>query len=158
MPNQYVINIDNRSGAGQSYALFSQIPTVSGSVTGQIWPTVLDISNCPPEATAEFNITTQYYALLGNSQGTLQRGVRVNTSQTKPVELGSQSSDGQGIPGTSLKLVKGLSGALEFSREPESGRANTGAFAIKTGDFSVQDASNGKLASETLLCFNLITG
>jgi len=77
---------------------------VTGRVQGQIWANVFATGNTPATASAHFSVYTQYYAIVGSSQGTPADGVVVDVNAEQPVNLGSTTAQGTAVPGTTLSL------------------------------------------------------
>lgn len=105
MPNQYSIKIQNNSGNDQNYVIFAKAPIISGSVQSKIWTNVLDSAQTQDTESATFEIYKQYYAVCGNSHGSIEDGVKVTVRGAKNVDLGILNDDGTRTPGTTLKLT-----------------------------------------------------
>jgi|SRR3569833_28045 len=146
MVNKYTITVKNQSGAQQHYALFNKAPKVTGRVQGQIWSNIFATGNTPNHSQAHFSLYTQYYAIVGSSQGSPAMGVEVDVSGEVPVDLGTTRSNGEAVPGTTLGL-KVDDGAPQFNPDPYPNGSYVNAFEIRTGpDFSIAEARKGKPA------------
>ncbi|KAG5663423.1 hypothetical protein KAF25_001359 [Fusarium avenaceum] len=143
MVNKNSITINNRSGAHQHYAIFNKPPTVTGSVSGQVWSNVFATASTPQGQRANVSVYKKYYAIVGYSQDSPRVGVQVDVSGSKDVTLGSTESDGSTVPGTTLQLLV-QDGAPQFGDDSLSDEAPTDAFEIQTGsDFTISEAKNG---------------
>lgn len=143
MVNKYTITVRNKSGAQQHYALFNKPPKVTGRVQGQIWSNVFATGNTPNKSQAHFSLYTQYFAIVGSSQGTPANGVVVDVSGERPVNLGYTQSNGKHVAGTTLALQV-TDGAPQFSETPYPDGSYVNAFEIKTGpDFTIAEAKKG---------------
>ena len=143
MVNKYTILVKNQSGAQQHYALFNKPPVVTGRVQGQIWANVFATGNTPSNSNAHFAMYTQYYGIVGSSQGTPADGVEVDVTGEIPVSLGSTAANGTQIPGTSLTL-KVTDDAPQFDPTPNPNGSYINAFEIRSGtDFTINEARKG---------------
>jgi hypothetical protein len=147
MANQYSIKIKNNSGVFRNYYIFSALPQVTPKVNGKLWSNILAVAHVQPNQSATFTIYKQYFAIVGNSSGTPAQGVMVNVSGYKDVTLGSQSPNGDLIPGTTLEL-DASDGAPYFTDNsvPDGGQVN--AFQVKApvggSHFTIPDAKQGE--------------
>ncbi|KAF4945117.1 hypothetical protein FSARC_14510 [Fusarium sarcochroum] len=142
MANRYTIQVKNQSGVNQAYALFNQIPRVTGRVQDQIWSNVFATGRAPPSATTSFEVYKQYYAVVGTSTGMPQDGVEVDVSGSKEVTLGSLEPTGVAVPGTTLELIIEDNGP-QFGNSPENDEASPRAFEIQTSnDFDASKATS----------------
>ncbi|KAK2605656.1 hypothetical protein N8I77_008480 [Diaporthe amygdali] len=140
MVNKYTITVKNNSGAHQHYALFNKPPKVTGLVQSQIWSNVFATGNTPKNSTAKFSVYTQYYAIVGNSEGSPADGVQVNVTAEREVNLGSTKPDGEVVPGTTLGLSVSED-APEFDDTTFPDGAYKESYEIKTkNDFTINDA------------------
>lgn len=147
MVNKYSITVKNQSGAQQHYALFNKPPVVTGRVQGQIWANVFATGNTPQGSQAHFTMYTQYYGIVGSSQGTPADGVVVDVTGESAVDLGSTTANGTAVPGTSLHL-KVSDGAPQFDTNPNPNASYVNAFEIRTAnDFTINEAKKGKLCT-----------
>ena len=143
MVNKYTITVKNQSGAQQHYALFNKPPVVTGRVQGQIWANVFATGNTPSNSVAHFQMLTQYYGIVGSSQGTPADGVVVDVTGERAVELGQLSSNGTQVPGTTLTL-KVVDEAPQFDQTPNPNGSYVNAFEIRSGtDFTIAEAKKG---------------
>jgi hypothetical protein len=89
------------------------------------------------------SIYTQYYAIVGSSQGSPAAGVEVDVSGEREVNLGGVEPNGTHTPGTTLQLQVS-DGAPQFSDTPFPDGSYVNAFEIKTGpDFTIAEAKKG---------------
>ena len=125
MPTRYNLQVRNDSDSDQNYSFFAAYPTVSGN-PGQIWSTILTTNNTPSGATTDFEVTANYYAICGTSQGSLQPGTAIRVSRSSPVDLGSDDRGGTTCPVTARR------GMLDLGRESGSSGGKAGSFEFTT--------------------------
>jgi hypothetical protein len=146
MGNSYTIRISNNTGSTQNYNLVADKPEVTGTSSSNVWTNIFQFGEgCPDGGQADFEIWKTYYGIAGSWRGDPKEGSKVQISQVKPVNLGSQSYDGSRNPGTTLNtvVVGGRSLSFDRSQAPES--AFTNAFEIDTGnDFTLETATESK--------------
>ncbi|KAG5751637.1 hypothetical protein H9Q70_005693 [Fusarium xylarioides] len=106
MGNKYTICINNNTGSTQNYNLVADKPEVTGISNSNVWTNVYQSSDgCPDGGQTEFEIWKTYYGIVGSWRGSPKEGSKVQISQIKPMNLGSQSDDGSQNPGTTLNVV-----------------------------------------------------
>ncbi|KFZ13843.1 hypothetical protein V502_06413 [Pseudogymnoascus sp. VKM F-4520 (FW-2644)] len=91
----YSIQVYNDSGIPQNYLLFQSAPQLSGDAT--VFTNVYQQSQQIPSgdgSNVTFNMTNQYYAVIGTAPTPIDKGVKVNTSSYIPVQLSSASQGG----------------------------------------------------------------
>lgn len=91
----YSIQVYNDSGIPQNYLLFQSAPQLSGD--GTVFTNVFQQSQQIPSgdnSNVIFNMTNQYYAVIGTAPTPIDDGVKVNTSSYIPVQLSSSSQGG----------------------------------------------------------------
>lgn len=144
MAQFYTIQVQNRTGANQKYALFSEPPKVLGPVQSQIWSNIIETAGTPANQTATFSIGKEVFATCGHSQGRPGDGVSVNVLGNTEVKLGKAMADGSLVPGTTLHMVVQDNSPYFDSNRPEPS-GYRGAFAVTTGsDFTTQDAKSSE--------------
>lgn len=144
MVNKYTITVKNNSGAHQRYALFNKPPKVTSRVQSQIWTNVFATGNTPKGNTARFSMYTQYYAIVGTSEGSPADGVEVDVTGQRQVNLGATKPTGEVVPGTTLGLtVSDDAPWFEDNTYPDG--AYVKSFEIKTkNDFTIAEAKKQK--------------
>lgn len=93
---------------------------------------------------ATFEIYKQYYAVCGNSHGSIEDGVKVTVRGAKNVDLGIMNDDGTRTPGTTLKLTV-TKNAPFFDLNVPTPTAYPNAFEVDTQpDFTMLEAKQSK--------------
>ncbi|KAG5801367.1 hypothetical protein H9Q74_007346 [Fusarium xylarioides] len=146
MGNKYTIRINNNTGSTQNYNLVADKPEVTGISNSNVWTNVYQSSDgCPDGGQTELEIWKTYYGIVGSWRGSPKEGSKVQISQIKPVNLGSQSDDGSQNPGTTLNVVVVGGRSLSFDRSQPPQSAFINAFEIDTGnDFTLETATGRK--------------
>lgn len=128
----YSIQVYNDSGIPQNYLLFQSAPQLSGD--GTVFTNVFQQSQQIPSgdnSNVIFNMTNQYYAVIGTAPTPIDDGVKVNTSSYIPVQLSSSSQGGT----KAIMTTSGGGTGCSFddaSQTLESDIENT--FEIETND------------------------
>lgn len=145
----YSITISNSTSGIQSYALYNQAPIVrppADDISTHAILVARNIAATTGSATFAFP-RDDFYAICG----TLHRdeAVRVRALDKRPVQLGSTSSE-DSKKGTTAS-VNMTSGALAFDlwAGTSGDKGESGAFCIKTGNFSYNEAKNSKFSLPT---------
>lgn len=108
----------------------------------------------PDTESATFEIYKQYYAVCGNSHGSIEDGVKVTVRGAKNVDLGILNDDGTRTPGTTLKLTV-TKNAPFFDLNLPAPTAYPNSFEIDTQpDFTMLEAKQSK--SVWLWRFNML--
>lgn len=142
MPNSYNITIKNKSGNLQQYALFNKVPKVSGKVQEQIWSNIFAVDKAAHNQEIEFELVNEYNAIVGKKKSNPSGTVTVTVTGTESVTLGYTESNGQPVPGTSLRMLV-TDDTPQFSPAALPNASFPGAYEIRTGDFSNIDAKAG---------------
>lgn len=143
---EFKINVHNKTGFHQRYAIFSDAPTVSGGTPASaIWPIAQATAHVPSDGTAQFRVGNQYQAMCGMTEGQPAGGVAAVISATKTVTLGTRDATGKAVPGTSVQFEV-MDKTPNFSDKQLEKKSKVNAFEIATTPtFSVKDAQQGKL-------------
>ncbi len=105
---------------------------------------MLDAAPTQDTEYAFFKIYKQYYAVCGNSHGSMEDGVKVTVRDAKPVSLGVMNDDGTRTAGTTLKL-NFSKGAPFFDLNLPPSTSYPNAFEIDTQpDFTMLEAKQSK--------------
>ncbi|KAF7557635.1 hypothetical protein G7Z17_g522 [Cylindrodendrum hubeiense] len=118
-------------------------PEITGVVKSNIWTNVYQVAQgTPDDATAEFEMWKNYYAIVGTWKGGEKVGSKVSITQTKAVTLGSKAPDASDVPGTTLNMSVIGSGAPSFDKTPAPSSAWNNAYEVDTGsDFTLDIAT-----------------
>lgn len=146
--NQYSIKVVNNSGDQQTYALFSEVPVVTGKVQGKIWQNVFAIARTPNGDNGNFDIFKQFYALCGSSDGKPADGVVVSVSGTKDVTLGSSKADGTAVKGSSWQMDV-IDQAPQFNKSLPAGGLVNSFEIVTTDNFTLAEATKCKISLHT---------
>jgi hypothetical protein len=141
MSTTYDITIINENGKTNSYMLFAEPPNIDSSgkpnVFTNVWMTTPPIvSNKSGSSSADFSISTQYYAICGTS-AQMGQGVKIKTTNFEKVTLGS-TSGGVKSPGTTLSFTA-PGAAVNFPVPSPPASAPVGAYSIVTDDSFATD-------------------
>ncbi|EHK48126.1 hypothetical protein TRIATDRAFT_179833, partial [Trichoderma atroviride IMI 206040] len=137
----YSITVKNQSGSLQQYALFNKVPDVIGSVQEKIWSNVFALEKAANKQEILFELVNEYNAIVGKKKANASGSVTITVTGTEPVTLGHTESDGQPVPGTSLSMLV-ADDTPQFSTKALPNGSFPGAFEIRTGNFSNEDAKN----------------
>jgi hypothetical protein len=140
----YSITIFNRSSVSQSYAIFSQVPTIKPTAQGLTSHAILVAKGVAPKSgTAYFSIPREsYFAVCGTSHQ--DEATTTHVLDRRPVALGVVETSIL-RPGTTC-VTQVVSDALSFALwdGPAVDRGEAGAFCIQTGsDFTYEEATTG---------------
>ncbi|KAJ0415146.1 hypothetical protein BJY00DRAFT_318136 [Aspergillus carlsbadensis] len=138
----YSITISNRSTVSQSYAIFSQVPTITPTAQGLTSHAILVAKGVAPKSgTAYFSIPREsYYAICGTSHQ--DEATTIHVLDRRPVTLGVAEASIL-RPGTTC-VTKVFSDTLSFALwgGPAVDRGEAGAFCIQTdSDFTYKEAT-----------------
>jgi hypothetical protein len=146
MPNTYNITIKNHSGSLQQYALFNQVPKVSGRVQDQVWSNIFAVDKAANRQEMSFDLVNEYNAIVGKKKRNPSGSVTVTVTGTEPVTLGTVQPNGQPVPGTSLIMIVDQD-VPQFSTDALPNSSFPNAYEIRTGTFSNSDAKSGTFVS-----------
>ncbi|KAK1244936.1 hypothetical protein MKX08_004565 [Trichoderma sp. CBMAI-0020] len=142
MSNTFKITVRNQSNSLQQYALFNKVPKVIGNVQEQIWSNVFAIDKAANRQDISFEVTNEYFAIVGKKKKNASGSVTITVTGTEPVILGATEDNGQPIPGTSLSMfVANQTPQFDTTSLPNKSFPN--AYEIRTGEFSNSEAKNG---------------
>lgn len=143
----YKMIIKNQTGGSQFYSFFSDRPSVSGGVTGDLWSNVLKAAPATPSgANATFEIATKYYAIVGSFVGDAAHGGKVSVNKTVEIKLGAKN--GPTITnGSSVTLTVTDQNSGDLSPPSTPGQGKIGNFFVDTAanppnNFTFQEAKN----------------
>ncbi|KAK0639402.1 hypothetical protein B0T16DRAFT_337135 [Cercophora newfieldiana] len=141
MTNKYTITITNGSGAKETYALFNQVPQVTGLDQGMIWSNVVVTQNAAPGQQVTFEIVNDYHAIVGQQRQSDDGTFSVGSQGSVPVSLGQVQADGTVVPGTTLSMVV-EDDTPQFAATPLPNSSAPNSFEIQTGDFDAATAKH----------------
>jgi len=149
----YKITIRNQTGGSQFYSFFSDRPSVSGGVTGDLWSNVMKASPSTPNGgNATFEVGTKYYAIVGSFDGDAHHGGKVSVNKTVEIKLGAKNGP-HITPGSSVNLTVTDKNSGDLSAATTPGQGKIGNFFVDTAanppnTFTFQEAKNSKLPQE----------
>lgn len=145
---KYSITIRNETGGTKRYALFNEPPDVQWT-DQKVWSTVLTNAVVPNAQTAEFDISKEYSACIGNFDKNPQDddGAAFTYTEVKPVKLGTKLPGGNISRGTSVEMIAGEEegGYPRFEKDKSTNNGAVNGFEFITrGDFTLAGAIESK--------------